>query len=501
MKDINSGEKHLNVLLVYPEYPQTFWGFGHAIKFISKKAVYPPLGLLTIAAMLPEEWDKNLIDMNVRSLKDKEIQRADIIFISAMLIQESSVRNIIERCHKAGKRIVVGGPLFTANPDQFYDVDHLVLNEGEITFPPFLKDLINKTAQKRYGSEEFPPLRLSPIPDWALINHKKYVSLSIQYSRGCPFDCEFCDIKVLFGKRVRTKDLSQIENELDMMYSIGWRGGVFFVDDNFIGNVKKLKNEILPGLIRWQSKNKSPFSFSTEASINIAKDDALLHLLVEAGFNSVFIGIETPNVSSLKECGKIQNENVDLVESVKKIQSYGIEVKGGFIVGFDSDPQSIFDRQIEFIKKSGIIVAMVGLLNAPKNSKLYKRLKSENRITGEQSGNNTGFSMNFIPKMNFEVLLSGYTRIIKELYSAKTYYLRVKNYLKNCNAVHSGKSKLNFADIKALFRSLFVLGVKDKGRKFYWKLFFWTIFRCPRNFPLAITYSIYGFHFRKLFQI
>ncbi len=501
MGKVISDIKNQNVLLVYPEYPETFWGFNYAIKFISKKAVYPPLGLLTISSMIPETWSKKLVDMNVVSLKEKDILWADIVFISAMLIQENSVRNVIEKCRINGTRIVAGGPLFTANPDDFSEIDHLVLNEGEITFPRFLQDFIKGSPHKKYESKEFPSMTSSPVPDWSLVNLRKYVSLNIQYSRGCPFDCEFCDIKVLFGNRVRTKEFIQIENELSRIYSMGWRGGVFFVDDNFIGDIRTLKNEILPGIIEWQIKNGHPFTFSTEASINIAKDDKLLELLVDAGFNSVFIGIETPNVSSLAECGKMHNKNTDMLESVKKIQNYGIDVKGGFIVGFDNDPLSIFDRQIEFIKKSGIVVAMVGLLNAPKNSKLYKRLKSENRLTGEQTGNNTGFTTNFIPKMDLNTLLNGYRKIIKELYSAGTYYYRVKDYLKNYSADKKNKTKLTFPDIKALFKSIFVLGVRDNGRRFYWKLFFWTLFRCPRNFPLAITYSIYGFHFRKLFHV
>jgi len=494
------------ILLVYPEYPDTFWSFKHALKFISKKAVHPPLGLLTVAAMLPKEWEKQLIDTNVEILNDEDIIQTDYVFISAMSVQKESVKRIINKCNKLGAKIVAGGPLFTAEYENFNNVDHFVLNEAEITLLPFLKDLKNGRAKHIYTTTKFPDIEKTPVPLWELIDMKKYVSINIQYSRGCPFNCEFCDITTLFGRGVRTKSKKQILAELESIYSRGWRGAVFFVDDNFIGNKEKLKNDILPAIIDWMKKRRRPFVFSTEASINLYNDEKLMQLMVQAGFNQVFVGIETPNEESLAECGKFQNKNCDLIACVKKIQKHGLQVIAGFIVGFDSDPPSIFERQIEFIQKSGIITAMVGLLNAPRGSRLYQRLAKENRLLKDISGSNTDFSINFISKMNNETLIDGYKRIISGIYNAKPYYERVIKFLTEYKP--SQKLHFHFGHIRfhsgypgAFFKSIWFLGIKDKTRIYYWKLFFWSLFRHPRLFPLAITYAIYGSHFRKIFNL
>jgi radical SAM superfamily enzyme YgiQ (UPF0313 family) len=494
-----SKQPEINVLLVYPDFPDTFWSFKHAIQFISKKATHPPLGLLTVAAMLPRYWNKKLVDMNVSTLKDKDIQWADYVFISAMAIQDNSVRKVIKRCMGKGVKIVAGGPLFTASHEAFDGIDHFVLNEAEITLPLFLEDLKKGRAQHIYTSTRFPDLVETPLPLWELVDKKKYVSMNIQYSRGCPFDCEFCDITALFGRKVRTKSKVRLLTELEKLYDTGWRGGVFFVDDNFIGGRSKLKKEILPALIRWQEERKNPYTFATEASIDLADDEKLMKMMAHAGFDSVFVGIETPEEESLAECGKLQNRNRDLVESVKKIQSFGMEVRGGFIVGFDNDSPAIFGRQIEFIRNSGIITAMVGLLNAPRNTRLYQRLKKENRLIADTSGNNTDLSINFIPKMDYSKLIDGYKAVIRGIYAYKPYYQRVRQYLTEKKPVNDRRFRLEFSHIKALFQSIFVLGIKERGRVYYWKLFFWSLFRRPKMFPMAITYSIYGFHFRKVF--
>jgi len=489
------------ILLVYPEYPDTFWSFKHALKFISKKAVHPPLGLLTVAAMLPENWDKKLIDMNIEKLKEKDIEWADYVFISAMAVQRKSVKEVIIRCKNKGVKLVAGGPFFTASYEDFNDVDHFVLNEAEITLSIFIEDLKNGCAKRIYTTNEFPDIEKTPIPLWELVNMKKYVSMNIQYSRGCPFNCEFCDITTLFGRKVRTKTKYQVLAELENLYSQGWRGTVFFVDDNFIGNKIKLKKEILPAIICWMKKRKNPFTFSTEASINLSDDEELMQLMAQAGFNSVFVGIETPNEESLAECGKFQNKNRDLIACVKKIQKFGLQVTGGFIVGFDNDSPLIFKRQIKFIQKSGIVTAMVGLLNAPKNTRLYHRLKKENRLLKDVSGDNTDCSINFIPKMDYKTLIDGYKKILKIIYSPKQYYERVRTFLKEYKPSEKRTFHFHFGYPGVFFKSIFVLGIKDKARIHYWKLFFWSLFRCPRLFPLAITFAIYGFHFRKVFGI
>ena len=330
---------------------------------------------------------------------------------------------------------------------------------------------------------------------------KKYPSMSIQYSRGCPFNCEFCDIIVLNGHKPRTKDKVQMLAELDALYSQKWRGGVFIVDDNFIGNKRKLKSETLPAIVEWMERKRYPFTLSTEASINLADDEELMQLMVDAGFNKVFIGIETPNEESLIECNKSQNQNRDLIASVKKIQNHGLEVMGGFIVGFDSDPLSIFKNQIRFIQKSGIVTAMVGLLNAPPGTRLYQRMKKENRLLKRFSGDNTDCSLNFIPKMNYKTLINGYKHILNTIYSPKHYYERVMTFLKEYKPRRrEGISHLRFYHIRAFFKSIWVLGIKEKGRKYYWKFITSSLFKYPRFFPLSVGLSIYGFHFRKVME-
>ncbi len=489
----------MKILLVYPESPKTFWSFSYALKFISKKSSFPPLGLITIAAMLPDEWEKKLVDMNTTALKDKDIKWADYVFISAMVIQKESAREVIDRCKTLGVGMVAGGPLFTCEPAEFDDVDHLLLYEGELTLPEFLEDLKAGRPKHTYTTDVWADLSKTPVPLWQLVDIRNYATLNIQYSRGCPYNCEFCNVTTLFGHTPRTKSTEQLLCELDAIYALGWKGGVFFVDDNFIGNKKKLKEDILPALIKWMKEKKHPFSFLTEASINLSDDEELMQLMVMAGFNTVFVGVETVDEISLMECNKVQNKNRDMVECVKKMQHYGLQVQGGFIVGFDSDNPSIFKRMIEFIQDSGIVTAMVGLLNAPKGTQLYQRLLDEGRICSSFNGNNTDLSMNFIPKMNPDELFEGYNQIVSTIYSPMHYYKRIMNFLKEYKLVKSGRAHFGLNGIGALVKAIFRLGFIGRERRYYWRLFFWSAFRKPGVFPLAIALSIYGYHFRKVF--
>jgi len=490
----------VKILLIYPYFPDTFWSFKHALKFIFKKASSPPLGLLTVAAMLPAEWEKRLVDMNVSSLEDKDLRWADLVLISAMAVQKESVERIITRCKSAGVKIVAGGPLFTTAYEEFRDVDYLALNEAEVTLPLFLEDLKNGCPKHIYTSDHWADLKKTPLPLWKLINMNHYATINIQYSRGCPFNCEFCDITLLCGRVPRTKDKDQIIRELESIYSYGFRSGVFFVDDNFIGNKRKLKDEILPAIAEWMELRKHPFSFITQASIELSDNEELMELMVKAGFDIVFVGIETPNEQSLTECSKFQNKNRDLLASVKKIQKSGLQVQAGFIVGFDNDPLTIFDTQIKFIQDSGIVTAMVGLLNALPRTQLYQRLEKEKRLLKDTSGDNTDFSINFIPKMNYDILISGYKKILNTVYSPKYYYKRVKTFLREYMPPQKKMFRFNMKYFCALFKSMFILGILGKERFHYWRLFFWTMFRRPKLFPMAITFSIYGLHFRKVFE-
>jgi len=489
----------MNILLVYPEFPDTFWSFKHALKFVRKKAGAPPLGLLTVAAMLPPEWEKRLVDLNVTALIQKDLAWADYVFVSAMIVQRDSARALIARCKQAGVKVVAGGPLFTMEHEQFPDVDHFVLNEAELTLPPFLADLADGRAQHVYTTTDFPDICQTPVPLWRLADLKHYNTVSIQFSRGCPFSCDFCNVTALLGHRPRTKTAAQIIAELDSLYALGWRKGVFFVDDNFIGNRKQLKSEVLPALIEWRT-GKVGMPFSTEVSINLADDTELLRLMAQAGFDTVFVGIETPNEDSLAECSKTQNKGRDLVESVKKLQIAGLQVQGGFIVGFDSDTPSIFQQQIDFIQRSGIVTAMVGLLQAPPGTQLYERMKREGRLVNEMSGDNVDGSTNIIPKMGLETLRHGYRQILDQIYAPQFYYERVLTFLREYQPPKI-RGRLELQYVLALGRSIYQLGIRGVERAHYWRLFLWTLFRRPRLFPLAITLAIYGFHFRQVAEL
>ncbi|MFZ2198806.1 MAG: DUF4070 domain-containing protein [Thermodesulfovibrionales bacterium] len=490
----------MKVLLIYPEFPDTFWSFRYALKFIHRKASSPPLGLLTIAAMLPESWEKRLLDMNVEGLDDDDLRWADLVFLSAMSVQKESVKEVIARCKTAGVTIVAGGPLFTTEFEAFRHIDHLVLNEAEITLPQFLKDFQNGVAGHFYSTDQWADIRKTPIPLWGLINRKHYASINIQYSRGCPFNCEFCDITLLCGRTPRTKDKEQIIRELESVYVSGFRGQVFFVDDNFIGNKKKLKEEVLPAIIEWMERKKHPFTFNTQASIELSDHKDLMDMMVRAGFDVVFIGIETPHEQSLAECSKFQNKHRDLLVSVRNIQKAGLEVQGGFIVGFDNDPVTIFDTQIRFIQKSGVVTAMVGILIALPRTQLFERLKKEQRLLKDTSGNNTDFSTNFIPRMDYDALVNGYKKILSTLYSPKNYYERVRTFLREYIPPKKKLFHFRCNYIFAFIRSIIVLGIIGKERFHYWRLLFWTLITRPSLFPQAVTLSIYGFHFRKVFE-
>ena len=487
----------MNVLLIYPEFPDTFWSFRYALKFIGRRSAFPPLGLLTVAAMLPEAWGKRLVDLNVGRLRQKHLAWADCVFVSAMAVQRRSARDVLSRCRKAGVRVVAGGPLFTNEPEAFPDVDHLVLNEAEVTLPQFLADLECGTPKRVYAAAEFADLRATPVPLWRLADLKRYGSMNVQYSRGCPFDCDFCNITVLFGHRPRTKSAAQVIAELSSLWDLGWRGSVFFVDDNLLGNKRHLKQELLPALITWQQRHRG-LPFNTEISINLADDDELMQMMVQAGFDSVFIGIETPSEDSLEECGKVQNRGRDLLADVRRIQRAGLQVQGGFIVGFDSDTPAVFQRQIDFIQDSGIVTAMVGLLEAIPGTRLYDRLQRENRITAvETSGDNADATTNIIPRMSLDALRQGYLEIMRHIYAPRHYYRRVLTFLRLYRTPRV-RASCSRDRLLAAARSALRLGILGRERFHYWHLMAWTVLHRPSLLPLAVTLSIYGHHFRKV---
>jgi len=485
----------MNILLIYPKYPETFWSFKHILKFVSKKAAFPPLGLLTVAALLPEIWDKWLVDTNINDLQDKQIAWADMVFISAMLVQADSTQEIINRCKAQGKTVVVGGPAPTTQPERFIGADHFVLNEAEVTLPLFLADWVEENARSIYSSKERPDIKQTPLPLWSLITMNDYVTMPVQYSRGCPFNCEFCDIIVLNGQTPRTKSPGQMVREMQSLYEMGWRNDVFIVDDNFIGNKANVKNMLL-SLITWQKTHHYPFTFMTETSVDLADDEELMQMMSLANFHKVFVGIETPNIDSLKECGKHLNASCDLEAAVKTIQKNGMQVAGGFIVGFDSDTDSIFDAQIQFIQKTGIVTAMVGMLTVLPQTRLWHRLQAEGRLLGDSTGENTDASINFIPNISREKLLAGYQKILITIYSPKQYYARINTFISNYQP--HVKARIRLQDLIAGAKSVWYIGILSKARFMYWRLIIRTCLKNIKALPIAIELAIYGLHFEKI---
>ena len=488
----------MKVLLVYPEFPDTFWSFRHALAFEGKGSAFPPLGLLTVSALLPVEWERQLVDMNVRRLKTADIEWADIVFASAMIVQKDSLEQVVRLCKAHGKRVVVGGPYVSTSAEQLPEADHIFVGEAERTLPEFAHDLKLGIARRIYKAAERPALTDTPVPDFPLAELSRYSAMSVQYSRGCPFNCEFCDIIEIYGRVPRTKTNEQMLAELDALRELGWRGLVFIVDDNFIGNKRNVKL-LLPALVEWSERNEFPFTFITEASVNLAEDDALLEMMRRANFHRVFLGIETPVEESLKEAQKGQNTRRDLLESVKKIQSYGMEVMAGFIVGFDSDPEDIFERQINFIRESAIPLAMVGLLTALPDTQLWRRLEREGRLLKESTGNNTDGSLNFIPSMDAARLTEGYQRILRTIYSPAEYYGRALDCLSRLAQdgpePHQGGI---LSSVMAFMRVVLELGVRDCERMEFWRYIKHTLISHRRNFAHAITLAAMGYHFRKL---
>ena len=457
-----------------------------------------PLGLLTVAAMLPPEWKLKLVDMNAGRLKDKDLLWADYVLLGAMIVQRDSVREIVARCSALKKTVIAGGPLFTTGHEAFPEIQHFVLGEAEEVMPQVVKDIQNNRLQPVYRCTNRPDIARTPAPRWDLVNLRHYVTMSVQFSRGCPYDCEFCDIIVMNGRVPRTKTPDQLIAELEALRRRKWKDMVFIVDDNFIGNRQRTKT-LLHALIEWRRRTRTRIGFLTEASMNLADDPELCALMVKAGFKKVFVGIETPSVEALTECHKLQNQNRDLVDAVQTLQRAGLEVMGGFIVGFDSDKSDIFKRQFEFIQRSGVATAMVGLLSALPQTRLWQRLKHEGRLETESTGNNSDATLNFKPKLSREFLQSGYRDLVKKLYEPRNYYKRIRTFLKSHRPT-GPRLRLSQADIIAFLKSFWVLGVWHRGRVGYWRLFWGTLIRRPRQFPHAIELAILGYHFRRVAQ-
>ncbi len=491
----------MKILLVYPEFPETYWSFSHALSFEGKRAAFPPLGLLTVSSLLPDTWERRLVDLNVQPLRTADIEWADMVFASAMLVQKDSLRRLVELCKSHGKRVVVGGPYITTNAADLPEADHIFLGEAETTLPEFVRDLECGEPRRIYQAAERPALSATPVPDFRLADLRRYSAMSVQYSRGCPFQCEFCDIIEIYGRSPRTKSNEQVLAELDALLNLGWQGMVFIVDDNFIGNKRNVR-QLLPALADWSERHGHPFSFITEASVNLAEDEELLEGMQRARFHRVFLGIETPVEASLREAQKGQNTRRNLLDSVRKIQNRGLEVMAGFIVGFDNDPDDVFEQQIRFIRESAIPLAMVGLLTALPDTQLWRRLEREGRLLTESTGNNTDGSLNFIPAMDAARLVEGYRSILRTIYSPGEYYQRALNCLERVigNTPEPRRGGLA-SDLLTLSRVVLTLGVRDQARGEFWRYLRRAYAQHREKFAAAVRLAAIGYHFRKLTEI
>lgn len=494
-----------NVLLLYPRTPDTYWSYRHAISFLGKKALMPPLGLLTVAGIMGDGYSYRLVDLNVRELQEADLAWADLAMISAMIVQRESMEAVVRRCNGAGVRVVAGGPYPTSSHDWIEGVDHFVLGEGECTIPAFCSDLERGMPAPVYRPEssQRPDISSVPIPRFDLCDMSQYHMFPLQFSRGCPFDCEFCDIVSLFGHKVRTKDPDQFIREMETVYRTGFRGGLFIVDDNFVGNRGRVK-ELLRAITAWQQEHGSPFNLSTEASIDLAEDQELLDLMVSAGFTMVFIGLETPVEDSLQGAGKRQNLRGNMLSAVRRIQQAGIEVTGGFIIGFDSDPPDIGDRQIRFVRQLAIPTAMVGLLIALPNTRLWDRLTGEGRIRSRTNGNNThAVELNFEPRTPREILVREYARVLHSIYSPRHYFARCLKLLARIPRRSPGPGAgrlqgISRAQLRALAQSLLRQGLMSAYAPRYWWFMARAVLRRPRQIVRIVTMAVLGYHYFRI---
>ena len=495
-----------NALFVYPKFPPSYWGFKYALEFLGKKSSMPPLGLLTIAGMFPKNYNLKVVDMNIEPLTDAHLEWADVTLTSTMIVQKDSLYEVAERCNRASVPIIAGGP----HPTSYYDnikeetdaeIDHFLFGEVEEVFEDFLTDFESGSAQEIYREKRKPDITKTPPPRYDLININSYGSMALQFSRGCPFNCEFCDITKLFGRVPRTKSNEQMLSEFEMLYKLGWDGAMFVVDDNFIGN-KRDAMRLLPAVQQWQEERQFPFSLYTEASVNLVEIPEMLDAMSGAGFNMVFLGIESPNDEALLSTSKGQNTSKEeeagsyLLRAIRKIQSKGMEVTGGFIIGLDGDTE--FDSHINFIQEAGIPMAMAGLLTALKETDLWHRLKQEDRLLGESSGNQTDMTLNFVPEIPRDKLMAEYRRVVSTLYdpTLKNYFARCLTLLEHMPHTSHNVRSIRMEELRAFMRSIQQQLFSRQGWE-YTRYLFKTLKNHREMFPEAVRLAVMGYHLEK----
>ena len=481
----------MNAVLVQPLAPKTYWGFQYAVSIIGKGAPHPPLGLATLAALLPQKWNLRILDLNVAPLRDADLRWADAVLVTGMLVHKDSMHAVISRAHKAGVRTVVGGPAASTRPEEFADADHVFVGEAEGRLDELIAALegVQGPHLVSPAGDKKPDMAIAQVPRFDLLDRSRYTSMSVQVSRGCPFQCEFCDIIELYGRNPRVKSPEQVLKELEELYRLGWRGSVFVVDDNFIGNRKEAA-KLLPEVARWQAEHRRPFELYTEASVDLASLPVLVDSMVEAGFTTVFLGIETPSAASLKETRKLQNLKLPLQESVMRLTRAGLEVYAGFIVGFDSDGERIFEAQRAFISGLPIAAAMIGLLTALPNTALWRRLEKEGRLRSSSTGDQFG-RPNFDPVLDERRLLEGYRQLLADIYEPAAFYARIESMVRDLGR---GKARALSVDALLMFvRILIGVGVLSPRRFRFWRLFFKSITR-PYAFSKAMSMAVQGEH-------
>ena len=502
----------MRTLFIYPEFPKTFWSYEKILELVNRKVLLPPLGLVTVAALLPQQWEMKLVDRNVREVRQDEWDWAELVIISGMIVQRADMATQIAKAKEKGLPVAVGGPFASSTPDapELELADFKILDEGEITLPMFIEAIERGERSGRFSANgDKPDVTGTPIPRFDLLELDAYDSMSVQFSRGCPFQCEFCDIIVLYGRKPRTKTPEQLVAELQRLYDLGWRRAIFLVDDNFIGNKRNAKL-LLPAIKQWQIERGYPFSFTTEASVDLASDDEMMEMMAEARFEAVFLGIETPDEASLSVAGKHQNTRSSLEESVDRITSFGIRVMAGFIIGFDGEKTGAGDRIVRFVSRTGIPAAMMGMLQALPNTGLWHRLEKEGRLIQEKAdakGVNQTNLLNFVPTRPIRDIANEYVDAFCRLYEPNAYIDRVTHYYSKVGtprwkafykAENSDASSLPpWNDVKALATVVWRQGFKRDTRLRFWKSLARVARHNPANLEQFVVTLAHNEHFQE----